>query len=130
MGIIAGIAIPTTIAVINRQKKNAVLSSAKNVLAAAKTVLMEAQSGETISYVGTATNVTGATYEVKIDDLVTNGELETNPITNSDAVYIGITSDNKFAASAYDWTIKELNVHITVGTNGEWTFAITAAPTE
>ena len=47
MGIIAGIAIPTTIAVINRQKKNAAKESVRNVITTAKDILLEAQAQAT-----------------------------------------------------------------------------------
>ena len=121
MGIIAGIAIPTTIAVINRQKKNSAVKSAQNVLGAAKTVLMEAAAGENITYVPEATQISSADYEVKVADLVTNGELETNPI--DEEVYIGITSDNKFVTNTTTWTINTVTITITIAANGEWSFS-------
>ena len=44
MGIIAGIAVPVTIAVINRQKKNAAVKSAEAVVSTMKQLLSEAQA--------------------------------------------------------------------------------------
>ena len=44
MGIIAGIAIPTTIAVINRQKKNSAEKSVESVISTMKNLILEAQA--------------------------------------------------------------------------------------
>ena len=44
MGIIAGIAIPTTIAVINRQKKNAAEKSVGSVISTLKNLILEVQA--------------------------------------------------------------------------------------
>ena len=125
MGIIAGIAIPTTIAVINRQKKNAAVKSAQNVLSAAKTVLMEAASGESISYVTAGGDGDSFAYKVKISDLQAQGELETNPITDPADAFVAITSSNKFTTTDTSWKINDKDVNITINsTTGEWTFAV------
>ena len=57
MGIIAGIAIPTTIAVINRQKKNAAVKSMESLVSTCKNLILEAQASAT----GTAVYLS-ATY--------------------------------------------------------------------
>ena len=57
MGIIAGIAIPTTIAVINRQKRNAAVKSMEALVSTCKNLILEAQASAT----GTAVYLT-ATY--------------------------------------------------------------------
>ena len=80
MGIIAGIAIPTTIAVINRQKKNAAVKSAQNVVDAAKSVLLEASTGQEISYVDADVDDDGNhTYSTTAADLAENSEIEKDP---------------------------------------------------
>ncbi|MBP5446311.1 MAG: prepilin-type N-terminal cleavage/methylation domain-containing protein [Acholeplasmatales bacterium] len=104
MGIIAGIAIPTTIAVINRQKKNAAKSSADNVMAAAESVLMECAAKSTTqwpTYVTTTTAANGV-CQVLVKDLATYGELKSNPVETSstnknenETVYIYIDTTNK-----------------------------------
>ena len=90
MGIIAGIAIPTTIAVINRQKKNAAYKSAENIVAAAKNVLLEASANPrsalitnvattgVVKTAGTGTNPD--TFEVNSAALLVLGELEKDPV--------------------------------------------------
>ena len=111
MGIIAGIAIPTTIAVINRQKKNSAIKSCENVLSTAKTVLMEASSqGSTGSLIGTgkvvytaAAGTNPATYAVTSAALVTLGELEKDPcngtLTITLTIASGDTGQNSFACN-------------------------------
>ena len=79
MGIIAGIAIPTTIAVINRQKKNAAVKSAETVFNAAKSVLVEAASGQTIGYVTKTTEGDVTKYSTTAALLATNSEIEKDP---------------------------------------------------
>ena len=109
MGIIAGIAVPTTIAVINRQRKNAAKSSAEAMFTSSKEVLMEAVgTGSTSIVSGDYTSGSGdaatAGYFVTIDFLVSSGELEKNPIqtagtgqTAPSAFAFGIdSSSNKF----------------------------------
>ena len=81
MGIIAGIAIPTTIAVINRQKRNAAKSSAQNVYSAAQTALLEAATGETVDGVEADEREDIAIYKTTVSALVENGELEKNPFS-------------------------------------------------
>ena len=80
MGIIAGIAIPTTIAVINRQKKNSALKSAENVLAAAKNVLLEASTDDKSALISEdatkGVTKSGNDYSVTETALVFLGELE------------------------------------------------------
>ena len=82
MGIIAGIAVPTTIAVINRQKKNAAIKSAETVYNAAKSVLLEASTGQSVDGVNPVTdsndNVIG--YSTTAAALATNSEIEKNPL--------------------------------------------------
>ena len=60
MGIIAGIAVPTTIAVINRQKKNAAARSAESAVSALKNVILEAQADK--AFAGAATLTGSVTY--------------------------------------------------------------------
>ena len=92
MGIIAGIAIPTTIAVINRQKKNAAVKSAETVFSAAKSVLLEASAGESIGYVTKATPEDGSTtYTTTSTLLATNSEIEKDPSDGNGAMTIVYT---------------------------------------
>ena len=124
MGIIAGIAIPTTIAVINRQRNNAAVRTADNMFDAAKEVLMEAVAGSAIT--GTvAYDTTG--FAITVEQMVTNGDLEKNPIqgTNSTTVAFAISSANKFyigtitsGSFAAAQTTMQLNNKSVVGTNG------------
>ena len=79
MGIIAGIAIPTTIAVINRQKKNAAVKSAETVVSAAKSVLLEASTGQSIDYVTPAAEGDGKKYTTTAALLASNAEIEKDP---------------------------------------------------
>ena len=112
MGIIAGIAIPTTIAVINRQKKNAAIKSAQNVFDTAKTLLMEAAANPSnteivgdgkVEKAGSGTSSDPYTYTVSVGYLVTSGELEKNPFDGDDAdEAMEVTmnaSTNKFTVS-------------------------------
>ena len=122
MGIIAGIAIPTTIAVINRQKKNSAIKSCENILATAKTVLMEASSqGETGSLIGAnkvvytaATSTTNATYEVTSTALVNLGELEKDPTNGTLSIKLtvasGDTGANSFTCNASGITCNGYNL--------------------
>ncbi|MCR5308156.1 MAG: prepilin-type N-terminal cleavage/methylation domain-containing protein [bacterium] len=109
MGIIAGIAIPTTIAVINRQKKNAAKSSAQNVYSAAQTALLEAATGESVTGV-TEYSESGEVkgYDVTSKALVDAGELEKDPFTTTNNV--GVTfrlllSNNKVTPQGTTFTV-------------------------
>ena len=137
MGIIAGIAVPTTIAVINRQRRNSAVKSAENMYAAAKTVLMEAAGASDASIVsGSYADGTETAYYVTIDKLVSSGELEKNPIesTNKATVAFAIGANNKFSIGQVDGsafsaasTTMTLNGKAVVGTNetdGSVSFAI------
>ena len=106
MGIIAGIAIPTTIAVINRQKKNAATKSADTILNAAKQVLLEAAAnGNTgdLSYVEDDHTATAAAtkYTVTSAALADNGELEKDPVETGSATFTVeyIIADTSFNVS-------------------------------
>lgn len=125
MGIIAGIAIPTTIAVINRQKKNAATKSADNVFASAKNVLLEASANP-----GSALIVTGATatadngvikdgndYTITEQGLVALGELD-KKVSDSGTVTFKLTSvgtsetgTNTYTITEDAWTINGYNVY-------------------
>ena len=103
MGIIAGIAVPTTIAVINRQRKNAAKSSAEATFTAAKDVLMEAVGASDASIVSGRIHVTGDNpvdgFYITVADLVSKGELEKNPITSENKTTFGFginSTTNKF----------------------------------
>ena len=105
MGIIAGVAIPTTIAVIDRQKTNAAKNSAQNIMAAAEPVLLEANATpdnlpDGVSKVETTDTVAAGDdgqFKILVDDLAEYGHLKENPITstNKSSVYIYIDSTNK-----------------------------------
>ena len=102
MGIIAGIAIPTTIAVIARQRKSAAMKSGDNIVATAKQYLLSiAATGEfdegTATAVTTSGSITG--YSVTAAQLVTAGELEKNPITSGTLTITITLSNNKFQLS-------------------------------
>ena len=118
MGIIAGIAIPTTIAVINRQKKNSALKSAENVFAAAKNVLLEASANGTGQF-GTNVTQTPATgtataYSVTSAQLKAIGELEADPVETGTTLTITYTiSTNKFTCSTETFTINGININWT-----------------
>ena len=81
MGIIAGIAVPVTIAVINRQKKNAAAKSAEAVVATMKQLTQEliAQATSTVEITlaypteGTTTANVPTNAIVKIDNVAQTG---------------------------------------------------------
>ena len=90
MGIIAGIAVPVTIAVINRQKQNAACKSAESLLSTIKNVLTEAAAtndgtltatavyGTTNSFTVTAGSTTVDGYgldDIKMDNFTASGTL-------------------------------------------------------
>ena len=87
MGIIAGIAVPVTIAVINRQKKNAAIKSAENCYAAAETVLTEAlATGITGTLNGYVTKTTVSNedyYNVTSEALETKGDIKSDPFATT-----------------------------------------------
>lgn len=94
MGIIAAVAVPTTISVIGRQKKKAAKSSIQGCEDAAQTLLLE---GDTT--VVSAAGLEGYTYYITVKALVTAGELKSNPIDAGDTVIdtlaFAISSNNK-----------------------------------
>ena len=109
MGIIAGIAIPTTIAVINRQKRNSATKSAKNVLESAKTILLEASASTTSGVTAdsqdagvlvTEDSTTHAkTYKISDKGLVTLGELEKSPFETEGSFVVELSGTNTFTVS-------------------------------
>ena len=114
MGIIAGIAIPTTIAVINRQKKNAATKTAENVYKAAQTLLLEAQSGGA-AVAGTAAGDSehgGCTFYTTAAMMVSSGDLDSNPVDNDGAYEIRIDGNNKFTIAQTTLTINSITVNV------------------
>ena len=105
MGIIAGIAIPTTIAVINRQKRNAATKSAENAFTAAKNVLLEASTGTLPTVDDANEGVTKSveddttTYSVTTTGLVAMGELEKD-IVESGTLTFQLSGTNNFSADS------------------------------
>lgn len=81
--LLLGIIIPTTIAVINRQKKNDAIKKAQTVFSTARNVLMEARFAED-SLDGYVT-IVGSDYSVTVTSLVSHGDLSTNPFENGGA---------------------------------------------
>ena len=114
MGIIAGIAIPTTIAVIDRQKTNAAKNSANNVMAAAEPVLYDATASGSSNLpagVEDGASADGEVYKITIANLVANGHLKENPLDEDDdvdqsEVYIWINANNK----CY-WSVDEVVIN-------------------
>ncbi len=107
MGIIAGIAIPTTIAVIDRQKQNAAIKSAQTVLDAAKQVLLEASADETSEVIVTTSADDGVkedpagTFTINNKGLLALGELEKDPVGPGNTIIIKyVTADNEFTVTA------------------------------
>ena len=97
MGIIAGIAVPVTIAVINRQKKNAAIKSAENCYTAAETVLTEAlATGITGTLNGYVTETTGdnAQYSVTAEALAEKGDIKKNPFASAVTFSVLKNDDN------------------------------------
>ena len=105
MVIIAGIAIPTTIAVINRQKRNAATKSAENAFTAAKNVLLEASTGTLPTVDDANEGVTKSveddttTYSVTTTGLVAMGELEKD-IVESGTLTFQLSGTNNFSADS------------------------------
>ena len=118
MGIIAGIAIPTTIAVINRQKKNAAVKSAENVFTAAKELLLEAQSTGVVDGVtaNTSTSDTTWTFETSAAAMVTSGDLEKNPCDSGATLTIRINAQNKFSVVESSISINKVTVYFNATT--------------
>ena len=132
MGIIAGIAIPTTIAVINRQKKNAAEKSVESVLATAKDLVLEAQADAasgtvflSATYNGTATptNTAGIVY----DGTSTSGTVITK-YTATDMVVDGFKGTGTITAAlgaggtiTYGGTITLNGYSVAVAADGECT---------
>lgn len=87
MGIIAGIAVPVTIAVINRQKKNAAIKSAENCYAAAETVLTEALAtgitGTLNGYVTKTGSGDTEAYNVTSTNLAAKGDIKSDPFATA-----------------------------------------------
>lgn len=77
MGIIAGIAVPVTISVINRQKKNAAAKSAEAVIATMKQLTQEliaTASGQTITITLVYGDEDGATNKPSATPTVNDGQ--------------------------------------------------------
>jgi len=129
MGIIAGIAVPTTIAVINRQKKNAAARSAESAVTALKNVILEAQADKSFSGAatllgsvtygndysisaftitkdgGTATDVTSK-YDINVDNLKAIGTFTvTLTISNGSFTYTPATAGTGFTVDGYQIAI-------------------------
>ncbi len=121
MGIIAGIAVPVTIAVINRQKKNAAAKSAEAVVATIKQLTQEylAQSTGTIvitlAYSTTAdantpttatVNYAGADVDWEETDFTVENLKAQGTITSSyntqTAVYTFTTNTTQFKVNGYN----------------------------
>ena len=119
MGIIAGIAIPTTIAVINRQKKNAATKSCQNAYAAAKNVLLEASTGTLAVVEDAEDGVTFAsdTYSVTTAGLVGLEELEENFVT-AGSITFTLTGTNTFGVTVGTGT--KVNGFTITYANGEF----------
>jgi len=126
MGIIAGIAVPVTIAVINRQKQSAAIKSAEAVVATMKQLTQEllAQASTKIvislDYAATNGNTPGtatvtidsgaadsSTYagaDFIVENLKAKGKITTT-YTTSDAKYVISVDD--FIVSDYDITVAD-----------------------
>ena len=123
MGIIAGVAIPTTIAVIDRQKTNAAKNSAQNIMAAAEPVLLEANATPDNLPAGVEGKDSGdpadCVFKITIYDLANEGHLKENPITsdNKSDVFIYIDANNKCHWSATSITISGKTIDPTAISN-------------
>jgi len=115
MGIIAGIAIPTTIAVINRQKRNAAAKSADSAVSTMKNLLLEYQaSASTTSIVGEAnygSTATSTPTSFTIKDTASTPTTLTNDVND-------MTIDNLKATGTLKIT---LNI-----TQGTFTYEVTS----
>ena len=135
MGIIAGIAIPTTIAVINRQKRNAAKSSAQTVYDSAKSVLLEASTGQSIDYVDevlSGTTVTG--YKTTAAQLAANSEIEKNPcdtgstMTITYVLPVGTTAAYYKVEVSDGFKINGVNVYVVSNADNSFKEFTTTAP--
>ena len=126
MGIIAGIAVPVTIAVINRQKKNAAAKSAEAVVATIKqltqelvskastSIVIELQYGATETNIpttasvtidsGTADTTTYPASEFLVENLKAKGTIKAT-YTVASATYAFDTATTQFQVSGYNITI-------------------------
>ena len=133
MGIIAGIAVPVTIAVINRQKKNAAAKSAEAVVATMKQLtneLVATAAGSTITitlnYGTTATNIpTSITIKDGDTDITSGYTADEFKVENLKAVG-SITSTYTVASATYAFTtnttqFKVSNYNIAVNADGQAT---------
>ena len=122
MGIIAGIAIPTTIAVINRQKRNAAIKSAENAFAAAKNVLLEASTGTLPTGTSASTGVAYAsdteTYSITTAGLVAIGELE-KEIVSAGTLTFTLKGTNNFMATATTCKINGIDIYVVTTGSGD-----------
>ena len=116
MGIIAGIAIPTTIAVINRQKKNAAVKSAENAFAAAKNVLLEASTGTLAPAADASHGVakTDDTYSINTAGLVALEELEKEIVT-AGTITFSLTGTNTFSVTCSGAKVNGVDVYYSNG---------------
>ncbi len=73
MGIIAGIAVPTTIAVINRQKVNSVLASLESIYRSAKNELSQVSTG---IFDDCITVINDSFYYISLTTLLDNGMVD------------------------------------------------------
>lgn len=114
MGIIAGIAIPTTIAVINRQKKNAAVKSAENAFAAAKNVLLEGSTGTMTLAEDASQGVykDGETYKINTAGLVAIGELEKEIVTAGTLTF-SLTGTNTFSVDCSGVKVNDVSITYT-----------------
>lgn len=78
-----GIIIPTTIAVINRQKKNDAIKKAERVYSVARNILMEAEFQE--DSLGGYVTIIGGDYSVTVTSLMSHGDLQINPFEDGGA---------------------------------------------
>ena len=129
MGIIAGIAIPTTIAVINRQKKNAAAKSADSLVSSIKNILIEA-AGENsgtlsaeASFGGTTTDTTTFTVKAGTKTLSQFGvdDIQMDNLDATGTLYIEYTTTGgtfNYNVAQHVNTLKINNYTITVASDG------------
>ena len=129
MGIIAGIAVPVTIAVINRQKKNAAAKSAEAVVATIKQYVNEFLSEAdtqfivTLSFGNSATNTpTSGSYQIDSAAAVNFGENDLKEFAVENLKAKGsIKATYTLASASYSFTGSALIVNdynITIEANG------------
>jgi len=131
MGIIAGIAVPVTIAVINRQKKNAAVKSAEAVVATIKQLTQEYLAESTgsititLSYGADETNTpTEAKVKYAADEL----DWEETDFTVENLKATGtIKSVYTLSDASYEFTLTSFKVNgYTIGVNADGSFKVTA----